>query len=70
LFVNKHGDDRRCALSKKRTGRDSAEDIALAVRLSEADVHQLVTEYSHWRWQQEGVKKNKVFLATVSAELI
>ena len=38
---------------------DSAEDIALAVCLSEAEVHQLVTEYNQWRWQQEGVKKNK-----------
>jgi len=65
LFVNKHGDDRRGALNKKRLGCDSAEDllycdIALAVCLSEAEVHQLVTEYNQWRWQQEGVKKNKL----------
>ena len=40
----------RHAPNKKRNGCDSAEDIALAVCLSEAEVHQLVTEYSQWRW--------------------
>jgi len=60
LFVNKHDDGRRHALNKKRIGCNSAKDIALAVRLSEAEIHQLVTEYSQWRWLQEGVKSNKV----------
>jgi len=48
-------------LNKKRIGCDSAKDIALAVRLSEAEVHQLVMEYSQWRWQQEGVKTTSIF---------
>jgi len=60
LFVNKHGEDRWHALNKNRLGCDSAEDIALAVCFSEAKVYQLVMEYNQWRWQQEGVKKNKV----------
>jgi len=50
LFVNKHGDERRCALNKKWLGCDSAKDIVLTVCLSEAEVHQLVTEYNQWRW--------------------
>ena len=47
---------RRRAPNKERIGCDSAEDIAIAVRLSEAEVRQLVAEYVQWRWQQEGVK--------------
>jgi len=53
----------RRAPSKKRIGCNSAEDIALAVHLSEAEVHQLVTEYSK-------KKANNLFFASVSAELI
>jgi len=51
LFVNKHGDDRTRALNKKRIRCDSAEDIALAVRLSKRPKFiQLVTECSQWRF--------------------
>jgi len=32
--------------NKKRIGCDSAEDIVLAIRLSEAEVHQLVMKYN------------------------
>jgi len=34
-------------VAQKLIGCDPAEDTAFAVRLSEAEVHQLVTEYSH-----------------------